>query len=141
MIKDRWIGLGADTLTPILSPSNDTNGTAAALSLTTLPVALPRCANASAQLQMWINAEVGVGGNLTVALIGGAATALPGFDHSDCIGIVGNRLAAPVRFRRAGAVGNRTGDLGPPARGTPQVLIDLRLQTPVRIFAWKFSCA
>ena len=88
-----------------------------------------------------------VGGNLTIAFLNEeqepsnssqvAGGALPGFSHDDCVPIVGNRLAALVRYRRGPPV-NTTPDLSPVA--LRPVIIEVRLRPPARLYAWRFEC-
>ena len=148
IVRDRWIGLGADV--PTSSPA--TNGSAASLRMTSKPVKLPTCANSSAVLRLTLNAEVSVGGNVSVALLdAGSGAAVPGFGFDDSIPISGNRLAASVSFRRSSGRGGSSSsgsgsfasnDLRPAARAAEgNVLkLDFRLQPPARIFAWQFRC-
>ena len=68
---------------------------------------------------------------------GNNQTTLPGFGHDDCMPIVGNRLAAMIRFGRAESDANGT-DLRALASRT--VRLEFRLRPPARMFAWSFHC-
>ena len=83
--------------TPRANPS--TNGSTAAIHMTTRPVTLPHCATGRT-LRLTLNVEVSVGGNLSVAVLATAGGALQGFGHDDASPIVGNRLAGTVGFVR-----------------------------------------
>lgn len=143
IVRDRWVGLGADV--PTATPA--TNGSAASLRMTSKPVKLPTCANASDVLRLTLNAEVSVGGNISVALLdAGSGAAVQGFGLDDSIPISGNRLAASVGFRRSGGAGGAgtviSNDLRPAARAAEGNILklDFRLRPPARIFAWQFRC-
>lgn len=130
MVRDRWVALGADAP----SASATSNGSAAWLHMTTKPVTLPRCRT---NLSLTLNAEVSVGGALTVALLdAGGSGALHGYAHNDSVSVVGNRLAAPVMFRNE--FGEISSALSPPEEA---VVLDFRLRPPVLVFAWEFHCA
>ena len=140
--RDRWMGLGSDS--PMSDPA--VNGTEALLPLlTSRPVALPQCTSPTAKLTMSVNANIGVGGNLTLALLSvDGKVPLDGYAHDSCVGLMGNRLGAIVSYRRAGTNGyngyNVTTDLSPVAHATPSMRLQWRLRPPARIFAWKFTC-
>jgi hypothetical protein len=128
IIRDRWIALGADI--PFASASS--NGSTQPLHMLTKPMMLPQCLSAAHALRMTLNEDVSVGGNLSLAILDGdSKQALAGFGHNECTPIVGNRLAAPLRF------GN-THNLGPLAARSIQ--LEFRLRPPARLFAWRLRC-
>ena len=135
VVRDRWVALGADS--PYTSAQM--HGSTLPLNMGTVAVLLPRCASGQSSLRMTLNTDVSVGGNLTIALLPPTTntTAFHGFSHDDCLPIVGNRLAAPLRFRRASPV-NSTAELGELA-GIP-IRLEFRLRPPARVFAWRFHC-
>ena len=109
IVRDRWVGLGSDA--PFATAA--TNGSTAALRMATQPVLLPHCPSSAQTLTLTLNAEVSVGGNLSIALLdatsgSGAGAAFRRFGHDDCMPIVGNRLAAPLIYRHAAAFANYT---------------------------------
>jgi hypothetical protein len=148
MVRDRWVGLGSD----VPFATSETNGSAAALHMTTHAVLLPRCLSTAHMLVLTLNAEVSVGGNLSIALLGaspnntgatgnsGGGVMLPGFGHDDCMPIVGNRLAAPLTFRRAAATVNHTYSSDLQGLTSQTVALEFRLLPPARVFAWRFHC-
>ena len=131
IIRDRWIALGADI--PFASPG--TNGSTTALRMRTVPLYLPQCPSTTHRLHMTLNAEVSVGGNLSIAIFAAdRSESLPGFGHDDCSAIEGNRLAAPVNFQH-----DQNGtNMGPLAAQTLQ--LEFQLRPPARVFAWRFHC-
>jgi hypothetical protein len=151
MVRDRWVGLGSDA--PFATAA--TNGSTAALHMTTQPVLLPHCPSTAQTLTLTLNAEVSVGGNLSIALLdttriatGGSASAADaragapfgGFDHDDCMPIVGNRLAAPLTYRHANAAANYTYSSDLRSLAPRTVALEFRLRPPARVFAWRFHC-
>ena len=128
IIRDRWIALGAD----IPFASDRSNGSTQPLHMLTKPMILPRCLSTAHTLRMTLNADVSVGGNLSLAILDGdSKQAIPGFGHDECIPIVGNRLAAQLHF-------GKTSDLGPLAARNIQ--LEFRLRPPARLFAWRLRC-
>ena len=128
IIRDRWIALGAD----IAFASASSNGSTQPLRMVTKSMILPQCPSTAHALRMTLNAEVSVGGNLSLAILdSNNKQPLPGFGHDECIPIVGNRLAAPLRF-------GESSNLGPLAARNIQ--LEFRLRPPARLFAWHLSC-
>ena len=145
ILKDRWVALGVDV--PRAGPGS--NGSGTNVTMTTRPIILPRCAGGSGpgparraampgNVSLTLNAEVSVGGRISVAvLFAESGGPVPGFDHADAVPIYGNRLAAPVQFGRSGTI--RTNTLALPAVLAP-VRLEFKLLAPALIFAWEFTC-
>ena len=89
-------------------------------------------------LTMTLNAEVSVGGSVSMAVLGAqSGLPVPGFGHGDAEPIYGNRLAAPLRFHRDGQTPSN--NLTLPAQ--QQVRLEFKLQPPAQLFAWEFHCS
>ena len=128
IIQDRWIALGADI--PFASASS--NGSTQLLHMLTKPLLLPQCPSPAHALRMTLNADVSVGGNISLAILDAdSKQTLPGFGHDECIPIVGNRLAASLRF-------GKTSNLGPLAAYNIQ--LEFRMRPPAKLFAWRLRC-
>lgn len=117
------------------------------LHATTYALTLPDasvCGQASGpggrRLGLWLNAEVPVGGNLTLE-VQDAASGQPLLSHADSGGFAGNRLRAPAVWGRvAGGVTGRTPPSDLSGLCDRPVRLQFRFQPPAQLYAWHLDC-